>query len=263
MSFKPFLVGQGLPAWLLLKSNLATQKAVFSSNTVTKSDSDHFTTKFSELRSAEEIVSDRRVLRVVLGAYGLGADIDSQYFIKRILEEGVTDRLSLANKLSDRRYRALAADFDFTKSPPSHLTNAGTMQKVLGAFQDQSFETAIGETDNDIRMALSFKRSLADIAETSGTNTSAWYQILGTPPVRQVLETALGLPEEFGSLDIDDQHKRIIAKAEGAFSTSDASELASETVAEEIIQRFLVRQQVSSNVQTSRFQNALTLLVGA
>ena len=91
MSFQPFVVGSGLSAWTLLKSTMGTQKAAFESNYITQSDTKYFSDVFNTLDTPEDIVSNRRVLRVVLGAYGLSDDIENRHFIKTVLAEGVSD----------------------------------------------------------------------------------------------------------------------------------------------------------------------------
>jgi len=260
MTFQPIIVGTGLAAWSLLKTTLATQKAAFGANYQTQSDTQYFRNTYPRLDTPEDIVSDRRILRVVLGAYGLSEDIDNRHFIKTVLTEGVTDRSALANKLSDRRYRSLARDFDFSIFPPPHKSSAGLLDKTITAFLAQSFETAIGETSSDMRLALGFKRALSNVAQTAGSNSTAWFQVLATPPLREVIQTALGLPSAFAKLDIDAQHDRIMDKAKRVFGTDLVSDLADEDRSDDIIRRFLVTQQAASTVQNSSMQTALLLL---
>ncbi len=260
MSFQPFVVGSGLSAWTLLKSTIGTQKAAFGSNYVTQSDTKYFSDVFDTLDTPEDIVSNRRALRVVLGAYGLSDDIENRHFIKTVMAEGVTDPSALANKLSDRRYRALAGDFDFSKSPPSHKSIADLASRTVDNYLAQSFEIEIGKTDPDMRLALGFKRSLAELAQSATSNKAAWFQILATPPIKEVVQTALGLPTEFSKLDIDDQHQRIMEKASQVFGTDNVSELSAEDVVEQMTRRFLIMRQAKSGGQSTSLQTALVLL---
>ena len=48
------------------------------------------------MKSAADLVADRRLLKVALGAFGLEGEIDKKAFIRKVLEEG-TDRPSGAS----------------------------------------------------------------------------------------------------------------------------------------------------------------------
>lgn len=260
MTFQPFVLGTGLSGWSILNATLATQKAAFNGAGQTSSDSVYFRDRFADINTPEDIVSDRRLMRVVLGAYGLSDDIENRYFIKTVMAEGAIDPDALANRLSDRRYKTLAQDFDFSIAPPMHKQIPGLSNKTIENFQNQSFEIEIGKADVDMRLALGFSRELKNLWQTSSSNNSGWFQILATPPLREVLQTSLGLPTAFSQLDIDVQHERIQDKARRVFGTSDLSEMTSEQLVDQIIRRFLVVRQSDALNSSTSLQNALTLL---
>lgn len=262
MAFKPVLLSTGLTGWAQLKSSLSQQKVLFSKNYQTTSIIQQFRNKFFNMRSPEDVVGDRNFLLVLLNAYGLGDDIDNTFFIAKVLKDGVVKPSALANRLSDQRYRELAADFDFTKNPIQHISKIDLMEKTISRFQDRSFEIAVGERDQDMRLALSFSRQIRNVAQNASSNNAAWYQILATPPLREVIQTALGFPSTLSQLDIDDQHKRMIDKASGVFGSQHITDLAKEDVVEQITRRFLVKRQAESTFQNTSFQTALFLLRG-
>jgi hypothetical protein len=260
MSFQPFVSGTGLSGWSLLMTTLTTQKSAFNKNSAIQTDTRYFAERFYSIERAEDITEDRRLLRIVLGAYGLTDDIDNRFFIRKVMEEGTLSSSALANKLSDRRYRTLASDFDFSTMPPKHLVQTGLVQKTIEAFRTQAFEQKIGERDRDMRLALSFSRDLLELSQKSSTESAGWFQLLATPPLREVIQSALGFPDSFAQLDIDDQHSRIRRKAEQVFGTSDLKVLSTEEMAEDILRRFFVMREVSVNSASSSFQTALVLL---
>lgn len=263
MSFQPVIIGSGFPAWTLLSKSLPTQRDIHAASFPVQSDTSYFLENFNGVNTADDIVSDRRMLRVVLGSYGLGEDIENRFFIKTILNEGASDPSALANKLSDRRYKSLANDFDFSTAPPSHKLQTGLASKTVSRFQMQAFEEDVGTTDNDMRLALTFQRTLEEVAGASGTNTAAWFQTMATPPLREVLQTALGLPREFANLDIDEQNQRLQDKSKSIFGTNDLLELSGAEKSEQIIQRFLIIKQASELVSTNSLNIALLLLGGS
>lgn len=262
MTFTPVVFGSGLTAWSLLKSTLARQKSNHAQTHLIQSDVSRFRDRFDRLRSAEDIVDDPSTMRVVLGAYGLSDDNANRFFIRKIMNDGATNPSALANKLSDRRYKALAKDFDYSGELPRSAPRKSA-EAIIRLYKDSMFEVEIGKIDNDLRLALSFQRQLSGIADGASQNTTGWYQVLGTPPVRQVLETALGLPKEFSSLDIDEQHSRIIEKTEKVFGTSDLEQLSRDAEAEAIIRRFLLLRQTEGSTTYNGYSTALALLTSS
>lgn len=260
MTYRPVIIGSGLTAWRFLKRSLPVQQAQLAASHRVQSNGAYFERRFPELTTADDLVNDRRVLAVVLGAYGLEGDINNKFFIRKILSEGVANDTALANKLSDQRYRQLARDFDFSSSPPAHLVRKDMAQTVVKAYETNLFEVAVGETDVGLRLSLGFGRELAKVAESGATNKAMWYRVLGSPPLRKVFEGALSLPSDFAKLDIDSQLQRVTQKASEKFGSSSISELALSEKADEIVQRFVIQSQISAAAATNRYSTALALL---
>lgn len=86
--FQPMVIGTGLTAWSLLKQTMDTQTAAFEASPELISDTEYFAANIGNVETPEDLVSDYRLLTVALGAYGLDEDINSQFFIKQILEQG-------------------------------------------------------------------------------------------------------------------------------------------------------------------------------
>ena len=60
----------------------------------------------------------------------------------------------------------------------------------------------MGDADNNMRLAMNFRREIAELAQGAG---GSWYAMLGSKPLRQVIEKAFGLPSAFSQIDIDKQ----------------------------------------------------------
>ncbi len=80
---------------------------------VIQRDTDYFLENIGKIDTAEDLVNDRRLLSVALGAFGLDEDIDSKYFIRKVLEDGTLDPEALSNKLADKRYLDFSQAFGF------------------------------------------------------------------------------------------------------------------------------------------------------
>ena len=95
MTFQPIVPLGGLPGWALLNRTLDRQTEVFNQSPVLVRETDYFEQNIGNVRTPEDLVSDRRLLEVALGAFGLGDDINSQALLKRVLEGSTGDNDAL------------------------------------------------------------------------------------------------------------------------------------------------------------------------
>ena len=125
MSFQPILPGTGLVGWKLLSRTMETQQAALNRSAEISRDTAYFAANIAKVDTAEQLVGDRRLLRVALGAYGLQEDIDNRYFIQKILADGTLAPDALANKMADDRYTQFAEAFGFDQplgpTPPVRI----------------------------------------------------------------------------------------------------------------------------------------------
>lgn len=260
MSYQPVIPAGGNLGWSFLKRTREAQQEAFETSSAIVRNTDYFREKIGEIRSAEELVADRRLLSVALGAFGLDDDIDNRFFIRKVLEEGTLDEESFANRLSDRRYFALSEAFGFHFSPPSTVISSFP-DKIIEQYRTRQFEVAVGEQDDGMRLALGLAREMAALAERDLSEDAAWFTIMGTPPVREVFQTALGLPREFGAVDIDRQLAVLKEKAQARFGTSDPTDFADADLQEKLIRTYLFRSELAeSAASTLRGSVALSLL---
>ena len=83
---------------------------------------------------------------------------------------------------------------------------------------------------------------------------------MGNPPLRSVVETALGLPKSFGQLDIDRQLKIFQDRSLSSFNANSFDDLASEDLRDVVVDRFLLREQMNQTQSVSSQNIALQLL---
>lgn len=264
MSFSPILPLTGYAGWAFLKRTMPAQKEAFQSTASLVRDEDYFRAKIGSVKTATELVSDRRLLSVALGAYGLDGDIDNRYFILKVLEEGTLDSNSLSNKLSDKQYRALSSGFGFGDYSVPRTQLSDFADKTLEAYRTRQFEAAVGAQDDNMRLALNAERELATLSTKNTSDDTKWFTIMGSEPLRKVFEGALGLPTSFSSLDLDQQLSTFKEKASKAFGGSEVSQFNESEKLDALIRRFLVRSEaLASFSATSPGSIALTLLRGA
>ncbi len=263
MTFQPILPLGGLPGWMLLNNTLDRQTEVFRKSPVLVRDTDYFEQNIGNVRTPDDLISDRRLLQVALGAFGLGEDINSQALIKRVLEGSTSDNDALVNRLADERYKKLTDAFGFGEPglPRTRLNGFG--REITERYQNMEFEVAVGAQDESLRLAMNARRELSELLQKDTSEDVRWFSIMGNPPLRRVFETALGLPTGFGQLDIDRQLETFQDMARQQLDIDSLEDLKSDEQTEEFIRRYLLRDQVASFQIQSSNAIALTLLQSA
>jgi hypothetical protein len=263
MSFAPVVPLGGLTGFALLNRTLGRQTDLFNAAPALQRDTAYFAEAISSVRTAEQLVADRRLLRVALGAFGLQADINSRAFVRAVLDQGTEDKGALANRLSDDRYRRFSDAFGFATDAGARTTEPGFAERIVAQFQRREFEAAVGEQDEALRLSLNAERELGTLAREGGSSNAFWFRILGTPPLRRVFEVALGLPKSFGQLDIDRQLDEIRTRASRQLDLSGPSSFLDQGKRDALIRQFLLRDQIISLTVQSPQAIALTLLQSA
>ncbi|MEM5520656.1 DUF1217 domain-containing protein [Sulfitobacter sp. AS59] len=259
--FQPVLPFSGLTGWRFLQNTYDRQFETFSKSVELKRDAEYFQEKIASIETAEDLVKDRRLLSVALGAYGLQDDIDNRYFIQKILEEGTSNEDSLANRFADPKYAEFSKAFGFGPGEVLQTVNSDFSTKMIELYQANSFEVAAGEQDTTMRIALYAQREMSELATSDGSIDTKWFTIMGDPPLRSVFENALNLPEAFGQIDIDQQLSVFKERAKKQFGTDDVSVFSDPDKLDDLITTFIVREQLSNfNSSLSSGSIALTLL---
>ena len=263
MSFQPVVPFGGLSGWSFLERTRARQEAAFQQSPAISRRAADFEARITSVKSPQDLVSDRALLQVALGAFGLDADIGNRFFIRKVLEEGTTERTALANRLSDKRYLAMAEAFGFGDRPGGNVARPGFGAEIVAQFRERQFEVAVGEADPNMRLALGIGREMASIAERPMSNDGRWFAMMASPPLRTVFERALRLPPETGRIDIDRQLATFKERAMRQFGTSDFASLATADNEARIRQRFLAAPESNGLPTTARGSSALALLTAA
>lgn len=261
MSYVAALPLTGYAGWAFLKRTEAKQQAALNAQPEMKRDEDYFRARIGMIDTAEQLVADRRLLKIALGAFGLEGDINSTAFIQKVLEGGTLKEGSLANKLADKQYQKLSAAFGFGdfKTPRNKLSDFP--DKVLAAYKTRQFETAVGNQNADLRLALNAEREVGALAaKTNTSNDARWYAVLGSTPLRKVFEKALGLPAGFAGLDIDKQLQVLKDKSKSQLGTDQIADFDNAARMEGLLRRFLIRSEAEAYRSQFGASAALTLM---
>jgi hypothetical protein len=263
MSFQPTIPLPGVAGWRFLQRTQAAQQAAFDKSPEIARDIAYFEEKIGSITTAADLVADRRLLKVALGAFGMEGEIDKKAFIRKILEEDMADPKALVNRLTDKTFEKLAKAFGFGDVGGANTGDLGFAATITQAYRTRAFEAAVGDTNNNMRLAMNFRREMAELS-TQGEEGASWFTVLGSKPLRQVFEKAFGLPTQFGQIDIDQQREVMRDKTGALFGTDNLTAFQDPAAVEKLLNRFLARAQREEGVTGySPAAAALTLLQNA
>ncbi|WP_424974826.1 DUF1217 domain-containing protein [Dinoroseobacter sp. S124A] len=251
MPFQPVVPTGGVVGWNFLNRTMEAQRAAFTQTESYQRDEDYFRANIGGIRSAEELVEDRRLLSFALDAFGLGDDIGNKYFIQKVLEDGTEDAAALSNRLSDKRYKEFSDAFGFGAGQFPRNQLSFFSDEIVAKNEDSLFEEAVGNVDGDLRIALNLRRELSEIATDDMSETAKFYTVLGNPPLRTAFETAFRLPSAFATLDIDKQVETLQDRVESSFGAATISQFSDDDLTERLVQQFLVQSDIQSFEATS------------
>ncbi|MFT6457186.1 MAG: hypothetical protein ACJARR_000839 [Pseudophaeobacter arcticus] len=266
MSFEPTIPSTGLTGWAFLQATYDRQFEHFNKDPILERDNEYFMENISKVKTAEDLVSDYRLLDVALNAFGLASEIDSKAMIQKVLEDGSEADDALANKLGDDRWIDFTNAFGFGPGlvPVTGLTYR--MQEIADKNVVQSFEDAVGQQDVSMQISLYAERELVDLVtfDDEGEElsiTGQWLNIIGQPQLQTMMQTALGLPSDLALLDIDQQVGIMQDAAKKRFGSDDLTMFSDPEQLTKLVNTYLARTELDAySGSTSSGALALSLL---
>lgn len=260
MTFQPVVPLSGYAGWLFLERTADSQRAAFNESPAVVRVTDAFRERIGEVRTAEDLVNDRELLGVALGAFGLDDDINNTFFIQKVLEDGSIDPDALANRLSDSRYADFSKAFGFGDFGIARTALSFFADEIIDRYEAEQFEVAVGAQNNDLRLALNLESAITDVVDGNATNDGQWFAMMGNAPLRSMFDTALGFSSSFATIDLDQQLVQFQARAEATFGSSQMSDLASPENQEKMIRLYLLRAEANAASTITGGSIALSLL---
>lgn len=263
MTFQPVVPLGGIGGWAFLSRTREAQQEAFDRSASVVRDTAYFEERIGAVGSAEELVADRRLLRIALGAFGLDSEIDSTFFVRKTLEETTFDPKSLSNRLSDKRYLEMAKAFGFGDLDPPNTALSDFGARITALYRERQFEVAVGNQSEDMRLALGLERDLGGLIDKGMSDKAAWFTVMATQPLRVVFERAFGLPTVIGTLDIDRQLELFRGKAQALFGDPSLAQFADPEKLDTLRRSFLAQSELQAGggfAQSTRGAAALAML---
>ncbi len=164
-------------------------------------ESKYYLENITKMKSIDDFLGDDRVYSYAMKAAGLSDMTYAKAFMRKVLTEGVDDKKSFANGLSDPRYRQFVETFNFARYGASATAFDRTQQGTVDNYVRQTLEEDAGTQNEGTRLALYFERKAPDI--------DSIFDILGDKALLKVVHTAFQIPELSALMDIDKQAEMI------------------------------------------------------
>ena len=185
------------------KNEVKLRENYFNRNDVQQS-IETFRAKVSKMEDIDELIKDRKSLQFLLSSFDLDSEINNAGKIKAILKSDVNDQNSFANRLNDKRFAELAKFVNLNKRGLTNLRTASSQQNLIDKFLQNTFEKDVSGQNPDIAKAFHFLRNINNVSTTAS--------LLGTLQLREIVTTALRLPQEIARQSIEKQISMVEAK---------------------------------------------------
>jgi len=162
-----------------------------------KNETAYYKANVGKLESIDDLMANKRLLTFALSSYGLDASTEKPETIRKMLEGGVNDPESPANKLTDKRYAGFVTAFNFADHGETATSRSLAQRPVIDKYMRQTLEENAGQDNEGVRLALYFERKAPTL--------TSFYEVLADPALGKVIRTMLSLPESFATADVDKQ----------------------------------------------------------
>ena len=156
------------------------------SDPTVKREVDYFKANIKNVTTSKQFVNDNRLFTFAMTAFGLKDMAYAKSFMQKIIDGGVSDARSLANSLTDSRFKAFVKSFDFGDLGVIATSFDANNNAVVTNYIAQTMEDKVGQSNSATQLALYFQRQAPNI-----TNA---YQILGDKALFQFVQTAYNIP---------------------------------------------------------------------
>lgn len=195
-------------AYRIVAGDLSRSLALTRANPAVERATEDYLARVGEVKSVEEFLADDRVYRFAMKAFGLEEMTYAKAFVRKVLEGGVDDPDSFANRLADRRYRELAETFNFAAFGRAATAFDATQKGTVDRYLRQTLEETEGARNEGVRLALYFARRAPDLTDP--------IDVLADPALLRVVQVATGLSPATSAADIDKQGALIAERVDVA-----------------------------------------------
>ncbi len=164
----------------------------------------YFQENIGKVTTTEEFLKDDKLYRFVMEAFDLGSQTFARGLMRKVLNEGVTDPASTANRMNDAKFKELATVLGFKENGGAGLKAPEVVQAIVDRYVDVRLEVSAEEKNPAVRLALYFQRKAPRI--------NNWYQVMADRALQKVVFTALNIPDQAAMHDLDSLKVKLSAR---------------------------------------------------
>jgi Protein of unknown function (DUF1217) len=207
-----------------------------------------FTQGVTNAKSVSQLLANPAVMKVLLTANGLGDQAAYTALATKVLTSNLSDPKSLANTLTDSRWKTLAQTYDFATNGLKAIQQPATIAAVADGYAQVTWRTTQDAVTPGLSNALAFKTKASTITSVD--------QILGDPMLRTVVTTALGVPQQIAFQPLTAQENAISSRL-------DIKQFQDPKFVEKFVQRYLIANSANTSSSSSATPDLMTLAVQA
>jgi hypothetical protein len=182
-------------------------------------------------KTVQQLLANPAVMQVLLTANGLADQIPYTALVQKTLQSNLSDPNSLANTLTDTRWKSVVQTYDFADKGLSVIQNPSVISTVANAYAEVTWRNSLDANTPGLSNALTFRSEASTITTVD--------QILGDPVMRTVVTTALGLPLQIAFQPLEAQEKAISTRL-------DITQFKDPKFVESFVQRYLLAAGTAS-----------------
>ena len=203
---------------------------------------DNYLEKIRDIKSIDDFLDDYEIYSYAMKAMGLEDMIYAKAYMRKVLEEGISNSDSFANKLTDTRFKEFATVFNFASHGEATTSFEKAQQGIVDKYLEQTLETREGEENTGVQLALYFQKKASSITSSM--------ELLGDRALAEVARTISGIPSEAAGADIDWLSEAISSKI-------NIDQLSDPDYVNELVQRFSVLYDLENGTTTASVPNVL------
>lgn len=193
-----------LTALTLAKKNQAKSVANEAKDPAVAREITLFQQGIAKAKDVNSALQNPNVLKVLLTANGLGDQVGFTALAVKALTSNLADPKSLANKLTDARWKTTAQTYNFATTGLAALQNPKVQATLANGYAEVKWRQSLDQANPGMSNALQFQAQAASITKVD--------QILGDPVNRDVVLTALSIPLQIAYQTITAQENVIASR---------------------------------------------------
>lgn len=198
-----------------------------------------FSAAVASAKDAASLLKNPTVMKVLLTANGMSDQIPFAALTQKALLSDATSATSLVSKLSatDSRWKPVVKTYDFAHKGLTILRQPGVMASLVNAYAEVTWRKSLDATTPGLSNALDFR--------SRATTVKNAIQVLGDPVLRDVITTALGIPQQIAFQTLNAQQHAIDLRL-------DFSKLKDKHFVDTLTQQYLLNKANAATTQSAQ-----------